>query len=166
MTILRPIMAGLLISTATAAYSESVTVKEVDVISEMSDVQGKAAENFYPEIEADLEAAVTERLTMDGENGHTVKVRLTEMSLDGNPMTDGGFNKLGGWVYVYPPVEANEGSNDLPENQPIDEFNIELDATAMGDGIQPGTVDFYVAMIGTFAKSAGERIGELDVQPQ
>lgn len=166
MEILRPVLAGLLISTATVAYSEDVTVSDIEVITEMSDVQGQAAENFYPEIEADLVAAMNDTVPLGDENAYTVRVRLTEMSLDGNPMTDGGFNKLGGWVYVYPPIKANEGSNDISENQAVDEINIELDATALGGGIQPGTVDFYVAMIGTFAKSAGDHIRELDVPPQ
>ncbi len=165
MTILRPILAGLLLTTATAAYAEQVTISAVEVDAELSDVNNKKALEYYPNVREDLQAAISEELfPLTGEDGYTIKVRVAEISLDGVPLNeDKGFNRLGGWVYVYPP-EASEqtASEGGTEPAPQEEFNIELEASALGDGLVPGTEEFYRAMIAAFAQSTGERVKEME----
>ncbi|MGB5559337.1 MAG: hypothetical protein WBN04_15165 [Paracoccaceae bacterium] len=165
MNILRPIMAGLLITTASTAYAAQVTVSKVEVDAEMSDVNNKAALEYYPNIKQDLETAISEELfPLTGEDGYTVKVRITEISLDGQPLkADKGFNTLDGWVFVYPPAADQSDQDDgAAEATPQQEFNIQLNATAMGEGIMPGTEDYYRAMIATFAQSTGEKVKDMD----
>lgn len=166
MIILRPVMAGLLITTASAAYAEQVTVSGVEVAAELADVNNKQALEYYPEVQVDLQAALSEQLApLAGDDGYTVKVNVVEISLDGQPLSDDkGFNTLAGWVYVFPPVDAQSDKDDEPaDGAAVEEFNIQLNATTMGDGLLPGTEDYYRAMILTFAQSAGEKVAALDL---
>jgi len=164
MKLLRPMMAGLLITTASAVYAEQITVSSVQVDAELSDVTNKKALDYYPDLKTDLEAAITEELfPLAGEDGYTVKARISEISLDGQPLIDDkGFNTLNGWVYVYPPEADQMASADnSAEPEPQQEFNIELTATATGEGIMPGGDDYYRAMVAAFAQSTGEKIRDM-----
>ncbi len=165
MKMLHPIIAGLMLGTASMAYAEQINVKAVEVEAEASDATNQTALQYYPEVEQHLMATIAERVgPLTDEDGFTVKVRLDEMSLDGNPMgPDRAFNVLDGWVYIYPPDPAQSDVNDnSAEFAPIDEFNIHLEASTMGAGLQPGTDDYYTAMIAAFADSVGERVSTID----
>lgn len=161
MTLLRPLMAGLMITTAGAAFAEQVSVSAVEVDAELSNVSNEKALDYYPDIKADLQAAIAEELfALAAEDGHTVKVRISEISLDGQPLQDDkGFNTLDGWVYVYPPESDQQAvDSNATKPEPLSEFNIKLNATTVGAGILPGTDDYYNAMIEAFAQSTGEQV--------
>lgn len=156
-----PILAAVFVASTSAAYAEQVAVAAVEVAAELSDVNNKKALEYYPDIGVDLQAAITEELSpLTGEDGYTVKVRVDTISLDGQPLRDDkGFNRLEGWVYVYPPAAKEQAASaDATDSTPQEEFNIQLDATAMGYGIQPGSDDFYRAMVLAFAQSTGEKV--------
>ena len=166
MTILKPIMAGLLISTASATYAEQVTVSAVEVAAELADVNNKKALEYYPNVQVDLQAALTDQLApLVGDDGHTVTVRIDEISLDGQPLReDQGFNTLTGFVYVLPPTEAQSDSDQEPaDTAAVETFNIQLTATSLGAGLQPGSDDYYRAMVLAFAQSAAEKVAAVDV---
>ncbi len=165
MRALYPILAGLMLSTASVAYAEPVAISAVEVAAEADDASNKAALQYYPAVEEDLKASIIAALPpLTGDDSYTVDVRVQSISLDGNPMgADKKFNTLDGWVYVYPPKPAQSAIDDgSAEYAPIDEYKLKLDASAMGSGIQPGTEDFYRAMILAFGQNVGEHIGELD----
>lgn len=137
---------------AASAYAQEAEFSKVDVLIDLNGGSLANAINFWPEIEADMEAVMLQRIsTIYDPNGLHVNVSVTEISNDGTRalVDKGEFNTLRGLAYI----REEEGG-------------AVIDALAFGVRAQPwelGLVDgmttladkeeFYLAMLNRFADS-------------
>lgn len=150
---------------AAAAMADVNELSEIDVETELEDVANANALEFWPEIARDLEEALASA-TVAADDAPRLVVRLSEISLDGATIldTDGGFNTLEGWVYVYADRDADaEPTAALVSDQiRLEASTVPVDASTPGRiVILPGDTEFYRALIATFAEVTLKKLDEL-----
>lgn len=141
---------------AGAALADVNELSEIDVETELSDVANANALDFWPDIARDLEDALAS-VTVQSDDAPRLVVRLSEISLDGATVldTDGGFNTLEGWVYVYPDRDADAEPTAALVNEQVrlEASAVPVDTSSPGQVvILPGDTEFYRALVATFAE--------------
>lgn len=145
---------------ATAAMADTKVISEIDVEAELSDVNEANALEYWPDITTDLGTQIAAAAEgMLGDNGYTIDVQLTEISLSGSDLLtgEGEFNTLEGWVYIRKDGEA----------VPVETFEIALEAETLSAGgnseitIIPGKPMFYTALVNAFAMKTVEAVEAL-----
>ncbi|CAN0596407.1 unnamed protein product, partial [Ectocarpus sp. 12 AP-2014] len=152
------VTAAALLFSASATAQEA-KFSEIDVLIDLSGGESANAIDFWPEIEADMEAIMLQRIsTIYDPNGLYVTVSVTEISLDGTRglVDKGEFNTLRGLAYV----REEEGG------AVIDALAFGLRAQPWEVGVVDGMTtladkeDFYVAMLNRFADSMVSTIND------
>lgn len=158
---LKGLLAGALAATAvTGAWAqERPLISNADVVVELDDVNANALD-YWPTIEADLEAKLVEKIEpFYSGDGYEVKVSLSEISVDGSALLDGEgeFNTLKGWVYI-----REQGNPD-----PVESVGLSLEArTGEADPdavivIPPAKDKFYDTLLNRFAERTVEEVEKL-----
>lgn len=125
------IAAALAMTTPLMLSAADATVKEITVSAGPATAEGMNAMTYYPEMEADLQQAIAERVPLSDEpNGYVVQVSLDKVALNGE---------------TYPVNLQAESAGPAPEGFVT---------------INPGPDEFYVAMIVAFADVVAERLPE------
>jgi hypothetical protein len=161
-------LAVICTAAALAAGAVSADVNElsgIDVETELEDVANANALDFWPDIARDLEEALASA-TIESEDAPRLVVRLSEISLDGATVldTDGGFNTLEGWVYVYPDRDADAEPTAALVN---DQIRLEASAVPVDTSrpgrivILPGDTEFYRALVATFAEVTLRKLDDI-----
>lgn len=150
---------------AGAALADVNELSEIDVETELEDVANANALDFWPDVARDLEAALASA-TLQSDDAPRLVVRISEISLDGATVldTDGGFNTLEGWVYVYPDRDADAEPTAALVNEQIrlEASAVAVDASTPGRiVVLPGDTEFYRALVATFAEVTLEKLDEL-----
>lgn len=164
---------GFLITTAlatTAWAAQDVSLYDVEVRAELNDFADSNALTYWPDLEADLQKAIIERVNLSGDDADPrVEVEISKVSVDGDTyLPDSGeFNQLEGVVKVYEgesPVTV-QGQVNAEVDNPISTYPLRLSAqagdTAAPEGfvvIPPSQDDFYTAMVQAFAETVVEDI--------
>ena len=152
----------LAIAASGAAYAEQLKVNQIVVKSELSDVTESNALEYYPTLNDDLKNAIAEQISGQiGDSIYDVEVNLKEISLDGAFALpeSGEFNKIEAFVNVV--------AKD--ETIPAEKFRVTLEARSGVEAtpgvfvMQPGTDDFYSALIDAFAKETADDLVDVDV---
>jgi len=150
--------ASVIALAAGAASAEKLMVNEIQVKSELSDITESNALQFYPTLTDDLRNAIGEQIAGQiGDSIYHLEVNLKEVSLDGAYALPGNgeFNKMEAFVSVFAEDET------IPEEK----FWIRLDARSANQlaALQPGTADFYNALVDAFARETAKEVAEVDV---
>lgn len=150
----------LAMTTATSVSAQDKTmIHEADVVVELEDMNANALD-YWPTIERDLEAKLAEKIEpYYSGDGYDIRVRLSEVSVNGSALLDGEgeFNTLKGWVYI-----REQGNPD-----PVGSVGMSLEAVtdeANSDAaiiIPPASGKFYDALLNRFAERTVEEVQKL-----
>ena len=139
-------------------------VSSIEVEADFDAVQTEKASNFWPSIEADLEAQLSERLApYAGDNGLDVKVVIRELSLDATA-ADRTYRDLNGIEGVVA-VRAQDDSYN-PQG-----YRIAYSVLPPGDRpaipgaiiLKPDTSDNYEALIAAIVSQVEDEVGKYDM---
>ncbi len=153
------VAAALAMTTPLMLSAADATVKEITVTAGPATAEGMNAMTYYPEMEADLQQAIAERVPLSDEpNGYVVQVSLDKVALNGETMLPESreFNTMQGTILITSPL-----TDTAPRSYPVN-----LQAESAGPApegfvtINPGPDEFYVAMIVAFADVVAERLPE------
>ena len=144
---------------AVAAPSvEAGTVRDINVTVGFDTVSGANAHVHYPDIAGDLTRLIADELPVTGDaDGYAIDVTLESMTLDGDTALPDSreFNRLSGLVQVTGPGAGG----------PTESFPINLAASTAEDvgppdevRIDPGSDDFYIAMLAGFAEYVAQNV--------
>lgn len=168
MTRMKTVLVGALLAASPLALAAAEPpVAEIDVSADFSAVDGANALEFWPDLEADLEARIAEAVApMMTDDGGRVQVIVNEVSVDGVALLqgEGEFNTLSGGIFYYPPEAGDEGTT--PQTASIT-------VVATPDYSQAATIEgpvlimpptdgtVYDAMLDGFARVVAERLTDL-----
>lgn len=153
------LVGGLTVAAGSPGYAQNARmIHKADVVVELEDVNANAME-YYPNIERDLEAKLaTEIEPYYSGSGYDIRIRLSEISIDGSALlgNEGEFNTLKGWVYI-----REQGNPD-----PVDSVGLSLtaqtgDTSAATEStivIPPARNAFYEALLQRFAERTVEEV--------
>ncbi|MBI6630392.1 hypothetical protein [Pontibaca salina] len=139
--------------------AEDAAVKEITVTAEPATADGMNAMMYYPQMEADLQQAIAERVPVsDAAKGYDVHVSLNRVALNGETMLPESqeFNSMQGTVTITSPQ-----TTAAPRSYPVN-----LRASSAGPApegfvtIEPGPNEFYSAMIAAFADIVAQDLPE------
>lgn len=157
---------AIILTTAFAApamASKDVSLYDVEVKADFTDFANSNALTYWPDLEADLQRAIAERVTLSGQDEDPrVEVLISKVSVDGDTVLpdSGEFNQLEGIVFIYDGEEAvsSQGKAAEGEDAPIASYPLRLSAKAPDNEapegwvmIPPSKDDFYTAMVEAFA---------------
>ncbi|MBK0328592.1 hypothetical protein I5535_14980 [Rhodobacteraceae bacterium F11138] len=146
------------ICAAFGANAEEAVVKEVTAKVGIESTQDANVLDYYPQMQADLEAAIRERVPVaDDPAGYVVDVILQDVSLNGDSMLPSSmeFNQMEGVVTITSPA-----TNATPQTVPINLRAMAADGTAPEGFIvvPPSEADFYRALIASFADAVADEL--------
>ena len=133
---------------------------DVVVETRTAGIEGAASYSFFPNIAADLEAAIEAGVVTTGlETDSLIEVQVIELLLDGNKVTPDGdvFNEM------QITVEYSHPDNVFPsETYPIRMSATKAEVIAPADVIvvDPNAPDFYKALIASTAARVIEKMPE------
>ncbi len=150
------------------ALAADMKLSGVEVVADLSAAGDNNALNFWPNLDRDLAAALSERATVDPiSEAPRIRVEINKISVDGDTLlTDSGeFNRLEGTVVVYESLNADGASVDQDR---LNSFPVRLGAqtadTPIEEGwtmyIAPSKEEFYRVMVDTYADTVLERVEE------
>ncbi|RKF14867.1 hypothetical protein D6850_08325 [Roseovarius spongiae] len=165
------ILGGAIALAGGVAAADPLAVSDVEVRTDLTDFENSNALDYWPELAADLGAAITERVNLTGKAEHpSITVEVTEIAVDGSTILpeSGEFNQLVGVVIGEPgesTIEKPEKASDQPQpfvNVPVILHATEGEATGGPDVIviPPSQDDFYHAMLDAFADIVVEKVDE------
>lgn len=115
---LNALMLGTALAVApAAAFAADPELSEIDVVVDLAAAEGANALDFWPTLEADIEArlaqAFADNLTTTP-NQSRLLVSVSEVSVDGNALLagSGDFNTLNATVSLFPPPATGTTSTD------------------------------------------------------
>lgn len=153
------IAAALAMTAPFMLSAEEASVKEITVTAEPATAEGMNAMTYYPQMEADLQQAIAERVPVTDEpNGYDVHVSLDKVALNGETMLPESqeFNTMQGTVLLTSPQ-----TDASPRSYPVN-----IQASSAGPApegfvtIEPGPNEFYSAMIAAFADIVAQDLPE------
>lgn len=153
------IAAALAMTAPFMLSAEEAAVKEITVTAEPATAEGMNAMMYYPQMEADLQQAIAERVPVsDAPNAYVVRVSLDKVALNGETMLPESqeFNTMQGTIVITSPQ-----TNAAPLSYPVN-----LQAGSAGPApegfvtIEPGPDEFYAAMITAFADIVAKDLPE------
>ncbi len=157
-------LAGLMMTTAPAAFAQDAMVKEVQVAVDLASVQNTKAADYYAQLPADLQNAIVADLAgkyaADSEDGLTLSVDIDEVSLANGYEAAAGTadSALTGRVVTYKgPERDEEHFYDLSVTF-ADAGATYLPAGTDMTVIRPGSAEYYQAMVAAFAGEVAKRI--------
>lgn len=142
-------------------FAQDAKVSEVAVAAELEDMQNANALQFWPNIEKDLAAVISDAAKDKiSDEGYEIDVRIKEISMSGSTVLsgEGEFNHLEGWVYFREP------GNPVPVEQEavvVDAYTGDIDPGA-AIVILPGVPDFYAGLLHGFSKGTMDQLALLD----
>ncbi len=157
----------------TAWASQDVSLYDVEVRAEQSDFSDSNALKYWPNLEADLQRAIVDRVELSGAaEDPRIEVEISKISVDGDTFLpdSGEFNELEGIVKIYEgdPAVTVQGKAGSDQNLPISSSPLRLSARSPEGNppegwvmVPPSRDDFYTVMVEAFA----EKIVE-DIEPQ
>lgn len=157
--------------TATAVTAQDVKLYDVDVKADLTDFTDSNALKFWPNLEADLQRAIVDRVKLTGvDEDPRIEVLVSKVSVDGDTFLpdSGEFNQLEGVVAVYEGESAVTTQTEVNSevDTPITRYPLRLYAqtaeATVPEGwtlIPPSTEDFYNAMVQAFADKVVEDFG-------
>lgn len=156
---------ALTLTMAPMAYAGDVTVGSVAVEAKLAAGDDTNALKLWPDVTEDLQKMVKDAVQpMMADDGVDVKVRLTEMSLEGETMLpdDGEFNWLSGWVFLY------------RDGTPVKSFPVIMRADSPDAVSVPGAVivvapndsDYYNALLAGFAAHTAQVLDNMTLPPE
>ncbi|MFX0544212.1 hypothetical protein ACEWPL_001530 [Roseovarius sp. S1116L3] len=166
------ICTGLALGAGPLAAMEK-TLSGVEVIVDLSAFDDSNALNYWPTLEDDLERAIAEQVNLDdGADAPRISVEINKVAIDGDTVLpdSGEFNQIEGTVTTRAGInETTSTSSEAAETPDAVIGSYPLQMTAVtGDKsapegwivISPSQGDFYNALIGAYAMSVVERIGD------
>ncbi len=171
------ILSGAIAMAGTFAAADPVALSNIEVRTDLTDFENSNALEYWPDLAADLSAAIAERSNLTGDSSDpSVRIEVTEVAVNGATMLPdtGEFNELFGIVIGMPGESALEdGQNNRGVDEPFLESPILLHAkegTAIaGEGVimvPPSQDDFYNAMVATFADIVVQKVEETKGEAQ
>ncbi len=152
-----------LFALSSAAFAdETIAFSEIDVELSISAAQDANAMTVYPQITADLQAAISDRVMgSDDASKPTIRVDIRKISLNGNTMLDNTktFNEIEGVVSISD-ENGSIGAQSFPVN-----VIATAPTQAVPEGyiaVPPSDADFYVVMINSFADVVAENVANLN----
>ena len=147
------------------AIEEPYPVSGVKVEANLENVEVTDFAQFYPNFSDDLEKviwATVDNPMTDGSQGFQIDIKVTQLSLNGNPMgTDGQFNSMSG-IATY----TFDGGDGPAGSYPIEVTATSGDAPAGAIVVAPSESDYYAAMLDAFANGVENQLNDLsDPEP-
>ncbi|WP_136635345.1 hypothetical protein [Pseudooceanicola onchidii] len=154
---------ALIAATPVLAVEGPFPVGEIATETNFDSMKNPNALDYYPEVAADINAAISERAKVDpgmGERPVDLEVRILSMRLNDDPVLtgDGAFNMLEGLVTVE---DSANGKTVI--SQPILLNAEEMEVPYLS--VSPENRDFYNAMVLAFADRAVEIANSVDELP-
>lgn len=152
--------AALAIGAPAALLAAEATVKEITVSAEPMTAEGMNAMNYYPEMESDLQQAISQRVPIsDDPSGYDIKVTLDKVALDDVTMLPETreFNTMQGTIFI-----SSSQTDTAPRSHPVNLYGTTSGAPAPEGfvAISPAPEDFYRAMIVAFADIVADELPE------
>ncbi len=170
---LNALMLGTALAVAPlAAVAADPQLSEIEVNVELEAATDSNALEFWPTLEADLEArlaqAFADNITTEP-TASRLQVNISEVSVDGNALLAGAgeFNTLNGTVALFPPTQDSAGGTDSGVEPPMTAaagvYAVpELPATLPSDGpvmiLSPSDGTVYNVMLDKFTEVVVRRV--------
>ncbi len=142
--------------TTGVSASEDVRISKIDVEASVASMAESNAMTYYPDLEEDLRSEIAQRVPLSSDGADPqIRVDIRKIALDGSMMLPGTkeFNELEGVVDITSPTGESAGLS----------FAVNISAysgaRAVPEGyvnVPPSEMDFYVAMVSTFANVVAE----------
>lgn len=140
-------------------------ISDIDVSADFSAVDDANALEFWPDLEADLEAALAEELSgRMADDGGRLQVIVNDVSVDGSAILtgDGTFNSISGGVFLYPEEAAGDGA-ETPFTTSVTVVGVpDMPDSVSDEGpdflILPSDATVYDVMLEKFAEVVLERL--------
>lgn len=146
-----------------AMAAQDVSLFDVEVRADLTDFVDSNAMKYWPELEADIQRAIVERVNLSGKDEDPrIEVMVSKVSVDGDTVLPdtGEFNQLEGVVTIYEgesavTVQGKQGAEDeaLIASYPLRLVAQTAETTAPEGWVMvaPSQDDFYTAMVEAFA---------------
>ncbi|WP_299845908.1 hypothetical protein [uncultured Roseovarius sp.] len=154
------------------AFAGESKLSDVDVVVDLSAFTDSNALTYWPELDKDLEAALSQHAMIEPiSEAPRIRVEINKVAVDGDTILpdSGEFNQLEGTIAVYESLNA-DGANvkQTADDAPISSFPLRLTAqtadTANEEGwtvfIPPSKDDFYNALVNAYAERTLEKVAE------
>ncbi|WP_306115549.1 MULTISPECIES: hypothetical protein [unclassified Roseovarius] len=163
---------ALLCATAlvsTPALAADTELSNVEVVVDLSAIDGSNALSYWPDLEKDLAAALTERAAVDPvSEAPRIRVEINKISVDGDTLLadSGEFNRMEGTVVIYESLNSDGSTVKTTGDERLNSFPVRLSAqtadTPIEEGwtmyVPPSKDKFYSVMVDTYADTVLERV--------
>ena len=158
------------VAATTAWAAQDVSLYDVEVRAELSDFSDSNALKYWPNLEADLQRAIVDRVELSGAaEDPRIEVEISKISVDGDTFLpdSGEFNELEGVVKFYEGDSAVsvQGKATSDQNLPDSSYPLRLSARSPEGNppegwvmVPPSQDDFYNVMVEAFADEIVEDI--------
>lgn len=157
---------------STPALSGDTKLSDLEVVVDLSAFSDSNALNYWPDLEKDLSAALSERAKVDPvSEAPRIRVEITKISVDGDTLLSesGEFNRMEGTVVVYESLNADGSTvKQTSGDAPLNSFPVRMSAqtadTPLEEGwsvyVPPSKDEFYDVLVDTYADTVLERVDD------